>query len=316
MIRPYFVFEITRRCNSNCLYCYNVWKQEKGYPAGELSISGIRRLFDKLLSEVTPAGVTIAGGEPLLHPETAETLKYLSTKSVAVGIATNGVFLDEEMAVRLAGAGVERFEISIPALDAGRYRRLMGEDGSGPARRALLLARQAGAKSTISFVITRLNMSDIGEVIDLAAAFSADSVSLNRFVPGGEGLRHSSGLLPSRDELEETLTTADNRSEKLGIPVAVTIPIEPCVIVHERFPHLHFGTCCCGKEKWVIDPLGNLRTCEQNPEILGSLFEKGFEELACSIRADRFRKDNLRAECTNCIDYFRCGGGCRFLGNN
>ena len=177
----------------------------------------------------------------------------------------------------------------------------------------MILARDAGTKVTVSAVITKLNAGGIGEVIDLAAAFSADSVSLNRFVPGGEGIRHVAELMPTGAELEQALAAADARSAGLGIPVAVTIPVESCIIGHGRFPHLHFGKCCCGREKWVIDPLGNLRTCEQNPEILGSLFERSFSELAGSLQATGFRNDDLKRDCGECPVYESCGGGCRFL---
>ncbi len=313
MISPYFIFEITPRCESRCIYCYNVWNQNERYPRGELSFQRIAALFDKLTAEIVPSGVTLAGGEPLMHPEIADVSSFLSKKGIAVGIATSGTLLDDEMTEKLKASGVSHFEISIPSVDIERFRALTGNEKAGSARRALLLAKRSGAKLTVSVVITRLNISDIGEVIDLAAAFSADSVSLNRFVPGGEGIRHFHELMPARDEIEEALSTADAKSGEFGMPVAVTVPIEPCIIGHERFPHLHFGTCCCGREKWVIDPLGNLRTCEQNPVILGSLFEKSFSELAESIEAERFRDDNLKKECGGCSFYPSCGGGCRFL---
>ena len=313
MNRPYFVFEVTPRCGSDCLYCYNVWKQRDDYPEGELTFSAIARLFEKLLSEVRPSGVTLAGGEPLLHPHIAKISTFLSGKNIPVSVVTNGTILDEETAGNLADAGVGHFEISIPSMDRFSYAKLTRDERLGEARKALLCTRSAGSKLTVSTVITRLNLIDIGEVIELAAAFSADSVSLNRFVPGGEGLRHLSELTPTRDDLEQVLAAADAKSADLGIPVAVTIPVEPCLIDHKQFPRLHFGACSCGKDKWVIDPLGNLRTCEQNPEILGSIFLKSFADLAGSARTESFRNDGLNVGCGECDLYENCGGGCRFL---
>lgn len=316
MNRPYLVFEITQRCNLGCLYCYNVWKQRGDYPQGELTLPDMMRLFEKLLSEVSPAGVALTGGEPLLHPAIIGISSFLAGEGIPVSVVTNGVLLDEDMAGRLTDAGVGHFEISIPGLDDDVYRGITGCDKARAARNALLMARRSGAKLTVSTVLTGLNCAETGDIVCLACAFSADGIVLNRFVPGGEGLRHLSELLPTKKELETALSAACSGSAGHGIPVIAAVPFEACLYELDRYRDISFGTCACGREKWVVDPLGNLRTCEQNPVILGSLFEKCFQELTNSLPADRFRKDNLGSGCGSCADFLRCGGGCRFLGRN
>lgn len=301
MVKPFFIYEITPRCNNDCVYCYNVWKDEPDYPAGELNERESKIFFEKVLSEVEPSGITIAGGEPLLHEGLLGIVSFLSGKNVRLGIATNGSLLDDEAARSLIGRGVKYFEVSLPRANEEN------------ARKAILTVKKHKALLNVSMVVTGQNRSEVADIIDLAFAFSADSVSLNRFVPGGRGLSNISACTISNKELAEVLSVADKKAGELGIPVNITIPIEDCMISHGDYRHLNFGTCVCGAGKWVIDPKGNLRTCEQNPGILGNLFEKKFSELARSEVVSVFRGRGLRKDCCSCAKKDNCGGGCRIL---
>jgi radical SAM protein with 4Fe4S-binding SPASM domain len=312
---PHLVVELTPRCNNDCTYCYNVWKQGP-YPEGELSGPRFIHLLDKLIEETEPAGITLSGGEPLLHPDVLDIAAFLSSRHVRTGIATNGTLLDEATARKLHDAGVGYFEISLVSTEEGPHGRLTRDDRLAEVRKAILNVKKLGARLTVSFVATRQNIADVEDVIQLAFAFSADAVAINRFVPGGAGLEHRSSLELTDEDLRTVLSLADGKSRDLGIPVNVTIPVEPCLFDHSLTPHLDFGTCACGSFKWVVDPLGNLRTCEQNPEILGSLLDSTFAALSSLESAEAFRRDHLRPECPSCDMLASCGGGCRFLGRS
>jgi AdoMet-dependent heme synthase len=315
MTRPYFIFEITQRCTSDCLYCYNVWKQDGNYPIGEMSLPEIKLLFNKLSDETAISGVTLTGGEPLLRADMLEVVSFLSEKKIKVGIATNGVLLDEAVARKLTENGAGYFEISLPSIDDDNHSRLTRDDRLKNVRESIINVKKERAKLTVSIVLTKLNIRDLEETIDLCFAFSADGVALNRFIPGGESLKHISELQISAAELEYALSIADRKSEEHNFVINVTIPVEPCMVSHKKYPHLNFGSCACGRDKWVIDPIGNLRTCEQNPDILGNLFEHSFSELARSEAADRFQQANLKSGCSECERFRYCGGGCRFIRN-
>lgn len=313
MNRPYLIFEVTPRCNSNCLYCYNVWKENEAYPKGELSLNSIKSLFKKISTEINPKFITLSGGEPLLHPDIITIVDFLHKLGNKIGIATNGTLLNEEKINSLIKNGVTYFEISLNSTNPKTYTQLSGNDYLNKIRQAILFVKKLKIPLTVSFTITKLNYTDIADVVDLCFAFSVDSIALNRFVPGGEGIKNLKTLQISRQELEETLHIANQKGAKYKIPINITIPIEACEIDHKKYSRLNFGTCGCGLHKWVIDPLGNLRTCEQNPEILGNLFDKNFNELSSLDEAKMFRKKNARLICGECSGFRNCGGGCRFL---
>ncbi|MCK5491039.1 MAG: radical SAM protein [Candidatus Pacebacteria bacterium] len=316
MKNPYFIYEITPRCNSNCLYCYNIWKENSSYPHGELRIVQIKELFTKLFSEVIPKRITIAGGEPLMYSDLFEVISFLRSQNIMVSIATNGTLLSEGILKKLIASGVDYFEISLVSLNSKTYERLSRNNKLPQAKKAILNIKKYKARLAVSFVINKLNFENIEDVIDFCYASSVDVLALNRFALGGRGLKYKSLLQISNFELKTVLKIANQKSKEYNFPINITIPIENCLINHNEYPFLNFGGCECGRRKWVIDPLGNLRICEQNPHILGSLFKKSFYELSGLDKIHEFKKDNLRDSCNSCKLFDFCRGGCRYTRYN
>ena len=312
MKRPLFVFEISPRCNLTCTYCYNVWKvPENTYPS-ELSLNEIENLADSI-EAAHPISVTLTGGEPLLRGDICDIVSLFRKRGILVGIATNGILLGLHTAESLKEAGASWFEVSVTSVSGEGYRDLTGSDGFETVKQAMLAAVSSGARLTVSHIITSRNYGDAGQVVDLAYAFSADAVALNRFVPGGTGLanRH---LLPTLGQLDSALKSAAGRSVMCpGITVYAAIPVEDCLLHHSDYPGISFGSCICGAGKWAISPSGDLRVCEQSPHILGSLLESSFEELSLSHYVEEFRRSNRSPDCESCGWASVCGGGCRFL---
>lgn len=321
-VRPLlFVYELTQSCNSNCSFCYNVWKKPEGeYPqATSLSISQRETLIPKLIAECKEAklpigGFALAGGEPLLDKEWLQTAQLLRSEGIPVNLATNGILLSEEKIRELQKIRINQVEISLPATTKASYKSLTDSEHVAQVRSNILLLKEMYPEVTltIAITITKENLTEIDQSIDIATAFSADSIVLNRFIPTGAGLKNAENLTPSIADLKEVLSTANEKSRHLCIPITVTLPIEDCLLPHEQFPQLRFGTCTCGENKWVIDPAGHLRICEQNPHILGNLLEEPFHQLRQSIQVENFRMQNQKAECSACKKYAHCGGGCRF----
>jgi len=272
----------------------------------------MRTVADELI-EAFPASVTLTGGEPLLRDDLEILAGCLTGGGVRVGVATNGLLLDGARAGSLKRAGVGWIEVSLPSADRDLYMELTGCDGFGGAKRAMLEVRKAGMRLTVSRVITSVGMEDIGDTVRMAFALGAEALALNRFVPGGAGAAHRE-LVLGPDRLDEALSRASRAAEECpGMTVYAAIPVEGCVYPHRKYPGIRFGSCVCGRDKWAVGPDGGLRTCEQNPEVLGSLLLSGFSDLVKSPAVDSFRERCRGTECVSCRWREECGGGCRFL---
>jgi len=312
MINPYFIFEITPKCNLDCIYCYNIWKQNTDYQQKELSLDKIIFLFEKLSKETQIEGITISGGEPLLFKNLFEVLMFLKQKNIKLGITTNGILLDNLLINKLIDSGISYFEISLDSLNIDNYNYLTNDNQLNKVKQSILNIKQHNVSLTVSTIITAINLQDISNIIDLCFGFSVDFLSLNCFMPSGKGIINKEKLVPTNQQIKEILEIANCKAQKYKQRINISVPIKDCIILHNIYPNLNFGTCACGTKKWLIDSQGNLRICELNPKILGNLFEQNFQELKNSIEVKKFREQTFKKDCKQCNKFLECGGGCRF----
>lgn len=312
MNKYYLILELTTVCNFNCIYCYNVWKENGQFERKDLSVGEVEVIISNSSKNAFLAGVTLAGGEPLLNENIFEIATFLKSRKIRTSITTNGILLSEENVIKLIQCGVSHFEVSMPSGDTEIFYKLCGSEELKKVRAAILNIKKYGAKCSVAAVITKINYHETADIIELSAAIGADHFMFNRFVSGGRGKEFSLSLKPDSTELLNALNEANKASATFNIPVIVSIPVEHCRYDTSEFNNLLFGTCSCGKHKWVADPYGNLRSCEQNPKILGDLLTEDFQNMILKSDLHEFNTNNLTANCEDMSCFTACGGGCRF----
>ncbi len=309
----FFIFEITPKCDFDCIYCYNVWKEKTDYQQKILNVEQIKQLFFKLMQETEIEGITISGGEPLLYENLFEVIDFLNQHNIKIGLTTHGTLLNKSKIRKLIKLGVSYFEISLDALNPEIYHKLTNDNQLDKVKQAILNIKKYNTKLTVSTILSKLNIDEIPKIIDLCFAMSVDYISLNRFITGGKGKINKNLLKPSIQELKEILNIANQKADKYNANINISVPVEDCIISHTNYKNLKFGTCMCGRKKWLIDSVGNLRTCEQNINIIGNIFNQNFNTLKNSKQPTEFRQNNLKNNCTTCNFFYNCGGACRFV---
>ena len=278
----------------------------------DLGTPAMLEVADSIM-DASPASVTLTGGEPLLRDDLELLAARLVSGGILVGVATNGILLEEDRVKSLAAAGVGWFEIPLHAPGGEILEELTGADCFGQVKRAMNAVKKAGSRLTVSHILTSRNFSQSDSAVRLAMALGAEAVALNRFVPTGAGSARPD-LVPMPCQLDEALEAAAEVSRRSpGIRVIAAIPVEDCLHPHDGFPGIEFGSCSCGLSKWAVSPSGDLRFCEQSPVVLGSLLESTFLSLTDDPSVEEFRSATLRPECSECIAWARCGGGCRCM---
>ena len=318
------IVELTQRCNHACRHCYNVWHSDSlgrpsRYPHGELDTAQTLALLEKALDEITCSHVTLTGGEPLLRQDLPQILDWLRQRDVRTTIISNGRLLTEPAVLDLLDRGVGMFELPLLSHRREVHDRLSGSPGAFDAVLSAMAniryhGGQLGARGQFVavFVATRLNIPDLYETIKLAFAFGSRGMMLNRFNPGGRGRTYLEELLPTAVEMRQTLAVADAASVEFGFPISCSIPLQPCMIDLDAYPHLNFGFCAAGTDRayYTLDPLGNLRPCNHTPTILGNLFDEPFADLIAPQRLASFVQA-APAFCVPCALRGTCQGGCK-----
>lgn len=117
-------------CNFKCHYCMQSLPPEERLNTCTETLMTME-MYRKFIDELAEMGGTktihFAGyGEPLLHPNIVEMVRYAKEKQVAntVDIITNGVLLTEQLVHGLVDAGLDHMRISLQGLNVERYEEM------------------------------------------------------------------------------------------------------------------------------------------------------------------------------------------------
>ena len=94
--------EITDTCNITCEGCY------RDRLSGHKDTAGIKREIDFMRRERNCDNISIAGGEPLLHPHLDEIITHVRSLGMKATMLTNGVKLTAERLRMLKSAEIGR----------------------------------------------------------------------------------------------------------------------------------------------------------------------------------------------------------------
>jgi MoaA/NifB/PqqE/SkfB family radical SAM enzyme len=95
-IAPPFVVELdtTAACDLACPGCISEDIIAKG---GRFSNQRLLELGEELIAADIRAVILIGGGEPLAHPRIADLIQLLGENEIAIGLTTNGTFIDRHV---------------------------------------------------------------------------------------------------------------------------------------------------------------------------------------------------------------------------
>lgn len=307
------IFEVTPRCNHDCVHCYAVWKNPGATLPAELGTDEVLRLLDRLLSQCEPVNVTLTGGEPLLRPDIPCIVEHLSGRwEVDVNLITNGSLLDGQRARELVRAGVSLFQISLLAAERELHNRITGSDSFDRVVEGMADLAEAGGEFITVFVATRHNAAHLQEMLELSFALGAVGTMVNRFNPGGAGGRRLEELMPGLAQLEQVFSVADSFAASYALAISTPIPVPPCVIDTAPYRHLEFVECAAGTENayFALGPTGDLRPCNHSPTVLGNVMQEPLADLVAEERLRPFLEP-MPDLCRRCAEVDSCRGGCR-----
>ncbi len=307
------IFEVMQACDHACLYCYNYWNHP-GWQGQRLPHTvDVRPLLAQVLDQVECRHVTLTGGEPTLRADLPEMVSFLAAREVSVTLISNGHRLTTEVIDDLLQRGTRLFELPLLSFRREVHDQLSGAPGAFDAVLAALadIHYQRGQAVAV-FIATRHNLPELYDTLKLAFAFGVSGVMLNRFNPGGRGAAHLDKLLPSVNEMRIALEIAEAAAQEFQIPIACSIPIQPCLIDTTRYPHLSFGFCAAGSARayYTLDTAGNLRPCNHTPTLLGNVWHTPVTDILASPQLDEFTRA-VPVECEPCSLKASCQGGCK-----
>lgn len=98
---------LTDRCNLDCSYCTE-YDNSKPHPKLEDLKLWIRKIRD-----LGTMRIALVGGEPLMHPDVVEIVRYCRELGFATSLTTNGFLLTRKLLQELEKAGLQVMQISV-----------------------------------------------------------------------------------------------------------------------------------------------------------------------------------------------------------
>jgi hypothetical protein len=159
---PHFILEVNDRCNITCRTCF------KRLSGTTKSLAEIERDLDVVMGRRRVQTVSIAGGEPTLHPDLAAIVTMVHRRGLRSALITNGVVVDADLLGRLQGAGLDMvmFHVDTRQERPDLPRRASVRDVEQLRGRLLDLAAAAGLDAGLSFVVGRDNLDQLEPLVD------------------------------------------------------------------------------------------------------------------------------------------------------
>jgi radical SAM protein with 4Fe4S-binding SPASM domain len=305
---------ITDRCNYCCVHCYQAEERE----AADMPLEAACRLIDEA-GAAGARGVTISGGEPLLHPRARALISHAARK-MRVRLLTNGALIDERWAGFLSETGA-LVQVSMDGADETTHDRIRTAGSFSAALGAVERLQRAGMGERINFSATIMeqNLLQLSGIIRLA---EQRGVPLVRFLPlarrGRAAVnwgRIGAGVSVRDHEEFYRLVTGEQRGGSCSVSVSCGLSGFLLEVPPEIAPD---GIWCSVGRTMVADVDGSAYPCVllmREKFRLGNLFHDGLQAClqhralaeACAALSDRRRQI---PECAPCHWRNLCQAGC------
>ena len=315
---PRIDFELTDACDHRCGHCYNVWTGDKDDPNAEfptgrpLATPDLLALMTKAVTQSGAHHITLTGGEPMIRPDALAIIEHACTLARSVTLITNGSHITPEVAASFAAWGLGHVQLTLLAGERGLHDRLKGAICFDDTVRSAVYLAQAGVHVQCCYVAMKENQGELERVMELCAALGITSLSYNRMSPTGRAIHHIARLLPTIDQLEHDLDTAERLGRAWNIRVGTAMPVMPCLIELDRYEWVQFGVCSTGSRSpnIVVDARGNVRSCNLSSGVLGNLLTQDWDTVYANPYPRTF-KSTVPDMCRGCAYETSCQGGCK-----
>jgi radical SAM protein with 4Fe4S-binding SPASM domain len=181
---------LTNRCNLKCVYCSDSKLRDEQGHGEELNKDTLFRFFDDLKAGGTKGVVIEGGGEPTIHREFSDVVKYLCEIGLAAGLITNGTrFIDPEILKHF-----EWIRVSVDASNDTEWKNLKGPDLFSEVMKNIHTYAQYCPTVGVGYVVTKNNVSEVENFILRVKQLGVSYVQFRPVIDNPE-------LTPSEDDL-------------------------------------------------------------------------------------------------------------------
>ncbi|MBN2406160.1 MAG: radical SAM protein [Elusimicrobia bacterium] len=211
------LFSIGEQCNMNCRFCFYRFLGERKFKKVREAEAEILRLMEGYAC----SDIDITGGEPTVYPELMEILEFCSRAGLKPSIVTNGQRLaDIGYCKRLKKAGIEDVLLSLHGTRSSHDYMSNNPSAFSKIELAVDNLVTTGIPFRVNTVITKLNYTDVPDMVGIVSRFNPVCFNLIAFLPIGSWDDRSRGeadeLIVRYSEAAPYVKKAIDRLEENG----------------------------------------------------------------------------------------------------
>lgn len=315
-------WETTRNCNLSCVHCRA--SATNGPYAGELDTHQALTLLDQI-AEVGQPIIILTGGEPLLREDIFDIASHGDSLGLRMVMAPNGTLITREIADRMAASGIRRISASIDGANKEFHDRFRGVEGAFDAAiQGIEYVKAAGIEFQINTTITKTNLDQIPEILELAEQLGAVAHHIFLLVPTGRG-KYIVDQAIDADAYERTLNWFYDQRDKTPLQLKATCAPHYYRILRQRAKAegktISFQThgldavtrgCLAGTGFCFISHTGVVQPCGYTDVRCGDITRTSFSDVwnHSPVFAKLRNFKQLEGKCGRCEFRAVCGG-CR-----
>jgi len=211
-------------------------------------------------------------GEPLLCPHIFDVCQSIRNSNISLKIETNGEFVDEKIARRLAELKLRSVQISLDGATPETHERLRLRGDWQKAVAACKYLVEYGANTEIVFVPTKFNIHEVGQAIDLAYSMNVYGFYTGKIMRIGRAAQNWDILCPSEQDYAAFFETLQQKRKQYEGKMKIFY--YPYDVLEELKYRLE-----CPSASLLVVPNGKVKLLGPLPFICGDLKKQSLSEI-------------------------------------
>lgn len=322
-------WHVTAACDQKCKHCYMYdspfYESEVN---NELTLEQCKAMIDDFASTLKrwkiKSTIAFTGGDPILRKDFFDILKYAQLKGfknfVVMG---NSYHINKRSAIKLKEHGVFAYQISLDGLQE-THDKLRKPGSFEDTLRAYEVLKEVGIKPVCMYTVSKLNMNELVDVIQLVAKIGLAAFDFDRLVPVGLGAKLKDEIISPLD-YRDLLIKADEEYKRLEAEGCKTefghkdnmwyLLYNEKVEKPKTFPsscNIDMG-CLIGWAGVSILADGSVMACRRLPMLIGKMPEQSLSDIFIdSPELNEMRETERIENCGDCVNHSSCRG-CRAI---
>jgi len=222
--------EIIRKCPNNCVHCSSLSDKDSTEIFKYEDFISIINDASKLGAKT----ICLSGGEPFLHTNIIEMIKYIHNIGLNSNVYTSGIIfggnmnyasLSKDLLNSIVGK-VSKLIFNIESSNADTYDKIMGTLGCfNLMQQSVRTANSLGIVTEAHFVPMRLNIDEIGTMVEFCKKLGLSKISFLRLVIHGRAQTNEKEIAFSSEELAQVKNKLQSLQKHSDIKIRIGVPL-------------------------------------------------------------------------------------------